>query len=157
MDEADSFSSSVYFFWDSAYQSSSITELVSKLENYNYKQEENTDFIEGCPSPCFWFLTSLESEIKSYEKELFSDNDKFDHFHMINRIDLLCEKYIVFLRDLTLMNYEKIFSYMLPHHKIKNERILVMWYLTTLILKHNQRGCNMQDYFFEKIKLLKEK
>ena len=156
MDVAESFCSSVFVFWNKAYKSTSLTELITKLENYKRIQEENADFIEGYPSPCFWFLTSLENEMRSYEKELFSYNDKFEHFHMINRIDLLCEKYELFLRDLTITNYKKNCDYMLPapYHKIKNERILVVWYLTTLILKINLRGCSMHDYFFEKVKYL---
>lgn len=155
-DVPESFSSSIFTFWEEAYHSTSLTELIRKVEGKTLEQESDEDFVEGYPNPCFFFYSSLEREMQMYETDLskFLNSERKQHFNIIHRIQFLCEEYHLFLKNMTLVKYKQIVDKALSMEQINNGRVLVVWYFTTLLIKINEKGYGMREYLCEKLKYL---
>lgn len=155
MDEPFSFASSIFNFWGDVYHSTSLKELVHKVEEYSTQQDSSIDYLENDPNPYILFSFSLEKEMKDYAQNLSKCNtgvdEKLIHFNIIQKIDLLCEQYCLCLKNMTLLNYKRFVDYSLSIEKLNNGRVLIVWYLTNILMKNNQRGYEMKQYLAEKL------
>lgn len=158
MDEAESFSASIYGFWYSAYQTKSLEQLVGYVKDYERGKElQEHSEKRDIPTDCYLFKYSLASEVSSYEKQVrMSGGGMNEHYKIIKSLELLCERYKSYLRNLTLVKYQELIDYVLRDGLIHKGRVLAMWHFSTIVCKMNPLAHHMKSYFFKKMEEIKK-
>ena len=136
MDVAESFSSSIFVTFTNLYQSTSLKELIHKLFKQDKQEQYSLDFAEGYPCPFILFGNLLSKEMDFYDKnDNNKDCDEYIHYTIIESIDLVCNRNQLFLKHMTLFQYQKLVNRILFNRIINKGRILCLWYFTTLLQK----------------------
>ena len=153
MDEPESYSSSSLSFFTEAYTSNSLKELFLKLRYQKQKDQFSTDFAEGYPPPLSLVFASLESEMYPYEYELDGKKAEYVHYSFTQNMETLCERNYLFLKQMTLLQYQKLINWLLAPEKVNKGKILATWYFTTLLQDKVKNGLagEMMKYFYEKV------
>ena len=105
---------SICEFWQGVYESDSLQELLSKLNEYTNKSGNDIDYVEGYLSPYNLFLQNLEKEVENYEKQIQIGYKNMQHFYVIESIHFLCVKYDNFFENVNnkeLSEYNKSFIF----------------------------------------------
>jgi hypothetical protein len=153
MDVAESFSSSIHYFWREACACETVQELVLKLQAYD-KRNIKTEKALGENLPPAWCLIycSLEREIANYELDLrIKDQKSLFHFNIIESIQLLVDKYTPHLRVMCLEDLQSLLDLALCSQPFSKSRVLIIWYFIILLMRINIYGYEINKLFYEKI------
>jgi hypothetical protein len=153
MDEPESFSSSIYYFWKQAYTCETMQELALKLQSYDEKNiETEKNFEEFLPPVWILIYHSLEREITNYEAGLrLGGQISFHHFHVIESIHTVLDKYSSYLRTMSLQDLQSLVEIALISQPLKISRVLVIWYFITSVMKINCQAHEINRILYENI------
>jgi len=158
MDEAESYSSSIYAHFSNLYKSDSQKELILKLIFYpEQTYQESTDFVEGFPPSVYLFSCRLFEAMFPYDHdEEYLRQVDIEHVHhdIIQSIEHLCDMHYHFMITITLPQYQKLVNQVLSVTRYMNKgKILTLWYFTLLLQDKfkNASAKEMMKYFKEKI------
>lgn len=150
MDEAWSYTSSLYSYWDELYpHSSSCEEFLKKIEEQEQeevKRDNQCDFAEGFPSPVCVFIYLLRKRIDKFFENKKNDEERLSSFHLLSLLLDFCEEQRSFLSDLPLSQYHCIIHEFLPSISVK-QYLLIVWALSKFLLKHNKQGKEIWKQF----------
>lgn len=136
-------------------EADTVKELITNLEDYEENGNKNIleEDVFHLP-PWVHIYSTLESDIQSYENNMVTSGRNLEHFNAVNSIDLLVEKYGIYLKEMTLMSYTKILKRLLLVDDRTRCRVMMLWYFTMLLGRKNVHGHAMKKLFYDTVKAL---